>query len=171
MPALAIYTPKKRLVFMLFASVVFVTIGIWILTLPAGKIGFKGTLAAYIGIPFFGFGGLFLFLRLLSPKPAVVIDDSGFLDNASAVSAGLIPWADISGVRVSSFRNQRFLAIYVDDPGKYISQANLLKRAIMCANQSMVGTAITIPLSVLSISSDDLLSVIGKYLRTGVVNG
>jgi hypothetical protein len=108
---------------------------------------------------------------LLSPKPALVIDDSGFLDNASAVGAGLIPWAEICGVRVSAFRNQRFLAVYVNDPEKYLSRANAIKRSVMRANQSMVGTAITIPLSALSVSAEELLLVLGKHLRSGAVDG
>ena len=171
MPALAIYTPKKRLVLMTFGSVVFVAIGIWMLTFPPGEIGLKGSLGAYVGIPFFGLCGFFFLSRLLSPKPAVVIDETGLFDNASAVNAGLISWAEISGVRVSSFRNQRFLAVYVDDPEKYLRGANPVKRAVMRANQSMVGTAITIPLSALSVSSEELLSVVGKHLRSEVVEG
>ena len=171
MPALVIHTPKKRLVLMLLVSVALVAICIWMLTLPAGAIGVKGTLAAYVGILLFGLVGFFFLSRLLSPKPAVVIDGSGLLDNASAVNAGLIPWAEIKDVRVSSFRNQRFLAIYVNDPEKYLSRANPIKRAVMRANQSMVGTAITIPLSALSVSSEELLSILGKYLPIGVVDG
>ena len=171
MPSLVIHTPKKRLLLMMFGSIAFVAIGIWMLTLPANEIGLKGALAAYVGIPFFGFCAFFFLSRLLSPKPALVIDDSGFLDNASAVGAGLIPWAEISGVRVSAFRNQRFLAVYVNDPEKYLSRANPIKRSVMRANQSMVGTAITIPLSALSVSAEELLLVLGKHLRSGAVDG
>lgn len=171
MPALVIHTPKKRLIRRMLVCVAFVAIFIWMLAFPAEEIGIDGTLAAYFGIPFFSFGGLFFLSRLLWPKPAVVVDDAGLLDNASAVSAGFIPWADISGVRISSVMNQQFLAVYVTDPEKYLRRANPLKRAVMRANQSGVGTAITIPLPNLSVSADELLSVVRKHLRTGVVAG
>jgi hypothetical protein len=171
MPSLVIHTPKMRLLRLMFSSIAFVAISIWMLTLPANEIGLKGTLAAYVGIPFFGLFCIYFLSRLLSPKPALVLDDSGFLDNASALGAGLIPWAEISSVRVSSFRNQRFLAVYINDPEKYFSRANPIKRTIMRANQSMVGTAITIPLSALSVSAEELLSVVGKHLRSVPVDG
>ncbi|MBL8170301.1 MAG: hypothetical protein JNJ50_19235 [Acidobacteria bacterium] len=171
MRALVIYTPKKRLIRNMLVSVAFVAIGIWMLAFPAEEIGLDDTLAAYIGIPFFGFCGLFFLSRLLWPKPAVVVDEAGLLDNASACGVGLIPWTEIRDVRIASFMNQPFLAVYVADPEKYLRRANPLKRAIMRANQSWVGTVSNIPLSALSISADELHSVVRKHLRTGMVNG
>jgi len=171
MRALVIYTPKKQLIRDMLVSVAFVAISIWMLAFPAEEIGLDGTLAAYIGIPFFGLCGLFFLSRLLWPKPAVVVNDAGLLDNASAFGVGLIPWTEISGVRISSFMKQQFLAVYVADPEKYLNRANPLKRAIMRSTQSMIGTGITIPLSALPVSADELLSVVRKHLRTGVVDG
>jgi hypothetical protein len=67
--------------------------------------------------------------------------------------------------------NQQSLAIYVADPEKYLRRANPLTRAIMRSTQSMIGTAIIIPLSALPVSADELLSVVGRHLRTKVVDG
>jgi hypothetical protein len=169
MQAIVIHTPKKDLALMVLGSFVFVAICIWILTGPSIGIVWLiiGTPTAYVGILFFGFTGFFSLSRLLLPKPAFVIDDVGFLDNSSAVSVGFIPWADISGVHVSSLQNQRFLAVSVDDAEKYLNRVNPLKRALMRVNQSMVGTVINISLSALPVSEEEFLSVIRKHLRTG----
>lgn len=167
MPDLVIYTPKKKLVYLLLISASAVVICIWELTFPAEKIGLIGSVAAYAGIPLSGLCVSFFLWRLLSPEPAVIINDTGLFDNASAISVGLIPWPEISRVQLSSFQNKSYLAVYVDDLGKYLRRANRVKRVIMRANQAMAGTAITIPIYVLSISSEEFLSVVEKHLRDG----
>lgn len=171
MRALVIYTPKKKLIRIAIVSTAFVATFIWMLAFPTEEVGLLDTVAAYLGIPLFGLAGLFSLSRLLWPKPAVVVDEAGLLDNASACGVGLIPWTEISDVRISSFMNQQSLAIYVTDPEKYLRRANPLTRAIMRSTQSMIGTAIIIPLSALPVSADELHSVVRKHLRTGMVNG
>lgn len=167
MPALEIHTPKMRLVLMALGSAAFVVAGIFLLSVPEGEAGAKAKLAAFVGIPFFGLCGMFCLVRLGSPKPALIIDEAGLTDYASMVNAGFIPWRDIKEVQITGFGNHRFLAVHVIDSEKYLARCHPIKRAVMRVNQSMVGTAITIPLSALSIGADEVIASINSRLAAG----
>ena len=72
MPALVIYTPKKKLIRIATVSTALVATCIWMLAFPTEEVETLETVAAYLGIPFFGLVGLFSLSRLLWPTPAVV---------------------------------------------------------------------------------------------------
>lgn len=122
MDELKIFPNKKILRLLLLGAVIFVVIGVLMLLWPGLDVG-----ARFIGglcLAFFGACGTYLVRRLRDPSPALVIDDSGIIDNASAAGAGRVYWAEIAEARICSYRGHRFLGIYLNDP------ATIIKRQI-----------------------------------------
>src|SRR5437764_14021730 len=47
-------------------------------------------------ILFFGLGSIYGWRKLFDTAPGLIIDSEGLIDNASAISAGRIPWSDFT---------------------------------------------------------------------------
>jgi hypothetical protein len=122
-----------------------------------------------VGIPFFGACGLFTLSRLLWRKPAIVIDNEGLTDQASAVSVGFIPWSDIEHARVLelTFRRsrQKYLGVSLRNPKDYLAKCELLARGLLWANARMSGYVVNIPQAALSVKLEVILAHMEFYLR------
>ena len=79
------------------------------------------------------------------------------------MSAGLLPWSEITGAEVVQIQRQKLLVIKVTDPERYIERGNRLKRALNRANHRMVGSPITVSSSALQISFAELVSLFEQY--------
>jgi hypothetical protein len=125
--AINIPLSKGKLIKGLIGSIIFVLIGSWLLIYqpeignpifdnPVVKYG-----ASVASILFFGFGIIYFSIKITDKKPGIIIDDSGILDNSSAVSTGPIPWTDIERFSIVKVMKQEFLVIGVNNPEFYIS--------------------------------------------------
>jgi len=136
---------KGKLVSFLLGTAFLTIIGIWVLLFDRD---INSSLKYGVGLPvtlFFGAIAITYFIKYRSNKPGIVIDDNGITDNASGVSAGFIPWADVKRIYISNVATQEFVMIEVSNPKHYITrQPNLLKRMMMWANWKSWGTPITI---------------------------
>lgn len=121
--------------------------------------------ATYIGVPFFGFGFLYLTFRLVVRKPALVVSDEGILDNASAVGAGLIRWDEVKDIRATSFGAERMLVIVPKDEAAILARQNLVKRLVMRMNKSLSGYIVCIPGNILPMPCDELRDEIKHYWK------
>src|SRR5262245_19949122 len=107
---LLIALSKAKIVLLLMGSGVFVAAGLF---LWANADQFSSPLyveaVAIAAIGFFGLCGLFALFKLFDTTPGLILDAEGITDNSSAVSAGRIPWSDITGFTITSVQKQRFL--------------------------------------------------------------
>ncbi|WP_417355686.1 STM3941 family protein [Flavobacterium sp.] len=160
---------KGRIISLIFMALLFVIASIFIISQPIKIPSPLKYLAGVLGILFFGAIFISMVLKLAGNKPAIIIDDKGITDNASAVSAGLIEWSDILGVEITSVNNQLFISIYVKNPEKYMQNTGLFKKWMMKMNQSIQGTNINIPKTTLGDDFDELykLLVLELQLRSG----
>lgn len=99
---------------------------------------------ALADVLFFGACAVFALGRLLRPRPALIIDERGITDNASAVGAGFIGWKEIAGAGIS-LGTSRFLVIVLHNPEVVLARPPLLKRKVMAANLGLVGSPVAIP--------------------------
>ena len=165
---------KAKLAKLLFFSIVFLGIGLWIIIAePEIKNSFFNNpfikaLASY-GSVLMGALGIYVSgKKMFDDRPGVVIDDSGFIDNTSAFNFGLIPWSDVSEIfertmQVSAFSKQSFVTIALVDAEKYIMQEkNLLKRKLLTANTNSYGSPIHISTNSLKTEHKDLLEILTK---------
>lgn len=163
---------KTKMQFLLLGSIVFVIIGIWfVLNPPQGSSNwFKNeTVMRILGalaIVFFGGLAISISRKYNDKKPGLQIDQAGITDNSSAVSAGLIPWDDITAVEIAQVMNQQFLLIIVQNPEDYINQiTNPIKKGAVKMNYQSYGTPITITSTALEIDFSELEKVILEQMQ------
>ena len=136
-----VYHSKVRLILVVLGSLMFVVLGYWFVSGGVGTVLVVG----WLSIVFFGCCGIYGVWRLVRPTPAVIVSAQGIVDNATANSAGLVPWSTIREVKILAFMNQRYLGIFVHDPAAFIAQHSRLKRVAMQSNFRLAGTPVVIP--------------------------
>lgn len=164
---------KKKIVLILLGACVFVAAGVWMFSLDDASIqsGRRFNDPLYVhglglaSIVFFGGCGLFALTKLFDKKPALVLTNSGFVDNSSSAAAGFIPWSEVVGTEIFEIQQQKMLVITVKNPEEYIARGNSLKRALNKANHKMVGSPISISSNALAINFSELVSLFDEYRR------
>lgn len=164
---------KNKIITSIIGSTIFVLLGVWFLSMDAQTIEsqeeFNSPIFVYgfgiISIVFFGLCDLIWIKKFLDKSPGLVISSKGILDNSSGVSAGVVPWEDISGIEEYQVKKQKFISIQVNNPEKYVNNGNPLQRMIHRANIKMCGTPVNISTNSLKISHKDLLGIITEYYQ------
>jgi hypothetical protein len=151
-----------KLVALAAGAVAFVLAGGWMVSHPKNP---TDVLAGAAAIVFFGAAGIFLIIRIVRPTPAVVINDKGILDNASALGAGFIAWDEIADLREYRFNNQVFLGVFPKQLDAILARQSTWKRQAIRANLALGAAPINIPQVVLPISVADLLKEIRGRVR------
>ncbi len=108
---------KEKLIKLLIGSLVFLGIGFWfVIGKPTiNNAIFSNPTAVFglgmVSIIFSTFSIFIMLKKLKDTKPGLVIDETGVTDNSSGVSAGHIPWGDITAIKTTQVFNQKFLMI------------------------------------------------------------
>lgn len=154
---------KTKMILTFLSSLMFVGLGIWLLTnLPKSNHWLFGNLTInfIVGIAsviFFGLVAVTIFRKFSDKKPGLTINLHGIIDNSSGVSVGLIPWTDIQAIKMSQIMNQKFLMFIVRNPEEYLDKVtNPLKRNAMKMNFKTYGSPISISSNALDINFEDL---------------
>ncbi|MDO9417921.1 STM3941 family protein [Pararhizobium sp.] len=162
---------KTLLIFL--GSAVFVALGVWLLTLTDesllnryNELFLRGMGLASILL--FGIFGVIALKKLFETGPALVLSPQGILDASSGVSAGFVPWSDITASSIFTIRNQKILVIHVADPEPYIRRHNALMRFVARQNLAMCGSPVTISATSLKISFDTLCETFKAYAMAHV---
>jgi hypothetical protein len=154
---------KTKIAFLFVGSGAFVAVSLWLWD-HADEIPHQNSLyvevVATAGMGFFGLCGLYALLKLFDNAPGLIVDAEGLVDNSSGVSAGRIPWSDISGFKIRSVHKQRFLTIEVHNAETYVRKANFLKRPLVALNMRYFGGPIQISANTLKIDFDRLIEVV-----------
>lgn len=123
-----------------------------------------------VSIPFFGLAAAFGLIRLISPQPAVVLDNTGLHDRASLTAAGFLPWREIDNVVCLCLGTQRMLSIGLTDPDAVLARATPLPRLAMRANMRLHGSPVAIPQIILPITVTQLKSEINATRSRSAAN-
>ena len=174
MEDISIKLSKGKILLILLGSVCFIALGLQFLSLDIETIKAQrkvnSPLIVYtVGLLTAGFSVLTFsaaLRKLIDQKPGLVFVNDGILDNSSAVSAGLIRWEEIDSIHQIEVTSQKFLAILVKDPKKYLSRGNLFQRFLNKQNAKLCGTPITISSNTLQIKFEDLINVAQTQLRS-----
>lgn len=162
---------KTKLLLLIFGSLAFIGIGAWMVLPDSGQIepqrSFNDPLfvhgIGWVAIVFFGWCGVIGIRKFFDKKPSLVFSSVGITDNSSGVSAGLIPWSEISGFNIYAIQKQKMLIVLVKNPDKYIEVGSVVKRTLNRANYKMCGSPIAITSNSLKISFDELLKLSNEY--------
>lgn len=149
------------------ASFLFVTLGIFLLTKHAwAQPVFNPLLVQITGILcilFFGTTAVLGIRKWMERKIALIIDDAGIFENSHSTSAGWIPWADITGIRIGQVATTRFILIDVKNPDKYLAESSGFKRKILKANMNLYNTPLAITATTLDTNFDKLVQLLNAY--------
>jgi hypothetical protein len=154
---------KTKMTMTFLRSLIFVGLGLWMLTNPPKSNHWlfgNPTLIFIIGLAsviFFGLVAVTMFRKFSDKKPGLTISKQGITDNSSGVSAGLIPWADIQEIKISQVMSQKFLMFIVNNPQDYLDKVtNPLRRNAMKMNYKRYGSPISISSNALKTNFNDL---------------
>lgn len=149
-----------------------VALGGWFLTLDQSELRAFGPFgrpallysAGLASVLFFGWCGLIAFKKLFDPKPGLVFTESGLTDNSSGLSAGFIPWSEITGIEVYEVQGQKSLIVLVTHPERYLEIGGPVKRWFTRATFNMCGSPIAIPASTLRVPFEELHQLFATQL-------
>lgn len=158
-----IKSSRKKLVFALITSIVFVAMGAWMLTaepLTDNSIFGNRTFLMVAGatcVAFFGLMAIILINRLNKPLKGLIITAEGIEDHSSVTAAGFVPWTDIRGIRDAKVFGQQFIVVVVHNPQEYIDrQGNFFKRKSAQSNFNLYGSPVIIAATSLTVKFEDL---------------
>jgi hypothetical protein len=166
---------KTKIVLAILGTGTFVAIGAWFLLLDDEIIRTSSSYRLLFNEPMYArglgiaaiviFGALELFFikKLFDKKPGLVFNNSGIIDNASAVAAGFIPWSEITGYDIFEMPQQKMLIIMVSEPQKYVERGNAVKQKLNQANFKMCGSPISISANALEVNFPELISTFQQY--------
>lgn len=138
------------MVLLLFGALAFVMCGIWFVLFPEAFEKYDPLLilsTGWISIIFFGICGWYIIVRLLDPRPGMILSDEGITDNSSLVEAGFIPWREIENIKYVESNGQRFLTFFVTNPEKTFRNKNLMQTFFMKLNQYMFLSPVQVSLA------------------------
>lgn len=162
---------KTKLLLLIFGSLAFIGIGLWMVSLDAAHIEsqrrFNNPLfvhgIGYVSIVFFGLCGVIGLKKLFDKKPGLILSNAGITDNSSGFSAGFIAWNEITGFDVYQTHNQKMLVVLLNNPEKYIEIGSSIRRTLIKASYKMSGSPVVITSSSLKINFDELLKTCNEY--------
>lgn len=163
---------KQKMYLMLFGSIIFVVIGIWLVVKPpkSNHPIFGNPMVILISgvsaIIFFGYTAFILFKKLPDNKPGLIINSEGIIDNSSGVSAGIVLWTDIIEISTANVMNQKFLMFIVKNPEEYINRQNgIVKRKAMELNYKTYGSPISISANTLDTNFEELYKLLKRKFK------
>lgn len=162
-----IYPSKKKTLTLCLAGILFVFFGV-LFAVYQKEMKFSDVvvvIVSYIGVPFFGFGTICAFYRLIAPKPALTINEAGIFDNSGASSVGMLRWEEIAELVPYEVMGVKILGIVPKNPEAVIARQKPIKQMVLRANQKSGMPLIGISESILPMTIEQLLAKIQPYLK------
>ncbi len=157
-------TSRVKIVLLTLLAAALVAVSTWVLS-RAGEFGLFFGVVGVVGLAFFGACGIYALIRLARPRPAVVINRQGILDNASAVSVGFLEWSEIEELQEYRYGNQVFLGIFPRDLDALLARQPAWKRVFIRANLRLGTAPVNIPQGILPMQVSQLLREIDARFR------
>lgn len=115
---------KTKLLFGIGGSILFVVLGLYVLTTMADQqTRFNPTMVKGVGIAsilFFGATGIYGIKKMFDKTIGLTIDEKGIFDNTNASSVGLIKWTDITAIKTEHYMWTNF---YIKNPQHLLNQS------------------------------------------------
>jgi hypothetical protein len=157
---------KVKFIFRLAIPIILTIYGYHMVGLEASKIAYGVLFAHGIGYLFIAIGCLGaveILLKLFDSAPGLVLDECGLTDNRGALSAGLIPWSDITGFEICQVHRRQILYVLLKNPDNYIAKFGPINRALLRANKRTAASPVAITTNALSIGFDELVALVNDY--------
>jgi len=167
-----IYTSKKKSIFLLVISIVFVLAGIWLFLEADNLTGRRARNPifnrgiAVATILFFGFGIFVGIKRLVKSEIALIIDTLGLNLNPKKSLTEFIKWEEILGFDEIKIKGTKILIIKVKNPNYWLeNETKSIRRKIMKININTYTSPFNISAASLDISSNALNEMLNNYFE------
>ncbi|MBI5760143.1 MAG: hypothetical protein HZA46_16625 [Planctomycetales bacterium] len=159
-PPLVIYPSRWKATLVVLGAAIFVAIGVAMIVVPddPGLARWFLRRLGLVSVLFFGACGAYALFRLVVPRPALVADADGLVDNASAVGVGRLRWDEIECLWPYEFSGQNFLGIMPVNLEDVLARLPGWKNALIRANLSFACAPINIPQVMLPVRLDDVVT-------------
>lgn len=154
---LIILRSKTKSALTVLGCVAFIAVGIVLVSIDDPEFSPIGKLTGWPAIVVFGLLLVPAVRLLLSKTPGLILQRDGFVDRSSAISAGFVPWSEVTELLVTTISGQRILTVKVRDPKPYLARGNLLQRPLVRANLRLTGSPINLSSTGLHISFEELV--------------
>lgn len=155
--AIVIYPHRGRVLLSILLGIVMVAVS-FLLWKISDETGYR--VVGAVGVVPFGFGSIYLLMRLVWPRPFLLITELGMVIIGSARAATFTRWDEINKVSIVLLRNQQFLAVDLKDASEFLGRQSFIKATIMRMNIGLIGTPYWIPLNILPMTLEDVIEKI-----------
>ena len=165
----AIPLSQRKIILLLLGSIAFVLGSVWMWSIADTQSHYRPLYVrgvAVAGAIFFGCCMIYGSIKLFDSRPGLIIDREGIFDNSSAVSAGRVSWCEITAIKISGVRRQRFVVIEVVDSRKYVERGGAFRRILNAVNAKMMGSPICISANSLTMTFDELVYALTEGFAT-----
>lgn len=154
-----IYPRRDRLVLFLVGALVFVAAGAWMLASGWARAEPFKLAVGVVTIVFFGACAAFALMRLVKPRPLLVLDRNGFHDFGSALASGTLAWTDIEAIDLRAMGRQRMISVWPHDVEALLERLPKWKAMAARANMKLGFAPINLPGSLMSLPVEDVLAI------------
>jgi hypothetical protein len=159
-PEIKFYASKKKMLFMLLISVIFVAAGIFILTKSENA---EDTTTGWSCIGFFGVCGAFFIYSLFSKTPKLILNEEGI--GGQNLGKQFIPWAHIHGIDtldIGIHGSQKFITLILDEG--YVETLKMGKTGKKLSAWVINNIGFSVLVDSLNISRKDLVVLIQSII-------
>lgn len=152
---------SKKMLLVFIASLLIVLISAWIVSIQKMN-GLWASVAIVTGAVFF-ISMVYALFRLVKPKPAVIVNRDGFLDQSTSTSCKtFIQWTEVKEVFIYEYMGYPYLGVRLKDTDQYLKQLASWKRSMTQANLNLVHCPISIPQSAINVYVEQLYSMMQR---------
>lgn len=170
---IVINVSKTKMLFIIFVSLIFVVLGIWIIFNAQQPNGNQQKLytvillyfAGGLSVAFFGLCLLVGVWRLFSTTPGLELNNEGMLIYGARKPL-FVHWQEIKQFSIFELHNQKFLVIHTFNPDKYLFAQGEFLQKMATASQNICGSPISVSSNTLDIKLEVLVETCERYLAT-----
>jgi hypothetical protein len=162
---------KTKLVLLLLLSLAFVALGLWVIHNVSSTEDldnwhrWKGLIAGFLSIIFFGGCSLIFLFMLFNNNPGLIVDDKGITINPGIFSNRFISWNQIEKFSVQRVLQTKLIGVHLKNPEEYIEQQKSawIKRNLK-VNYKSFGAPLSIATNSLKGNFDSIYSLLTNRL-------
>lgn len=119
-----------------------------------------------LGLAIVGFGFAFYWMmaRTDASKPALVLENDGYIDNAGLIKGHKFLYKDIDRFEDKTVSMNRCIVVYLKDVDAFLAAQTGIKKKLMQSSFKQMGSPISIPARAFEMKLEDLLAELNKRL-------
>ncbi len=164
MPDKIVVYPSKLKMFGLMAATIPLA-GVSLLVMLSRNLSIFEKFFGFVGVSFFGAGGIYALVRLIIKKPSLIVSDQDLTFQAGLLGTIILPWQDIEKVFPYGAVGQTTICVLPKDLAAFESKHNPITRRLMATGVKITGAPIGIAANTLSIPAEQTISIMQNHIN------